>query len=62
MKPPADDQAELYIRQLEQAAQTLFDQSDKFRECGLNDLADEILQQAEQLKRAIGRFRKVIES
>jgi len=57
----ADYQTELYIKQLEQIAQTLFDQSKKFNEGGLEELAGSTLEQAEQLRRAIGHLRKIME-
>lgn len=57
----ADYQTELYIKQLEQIAQTLFDQSKKFSEGGLEELADSTFDQASQLTRAIGQLRQVME-
>lgn len=57
----ADYETELYIKQLEQMAQTLFDQSNKFREGGLVELANTTFDQASQLVRAIGQLRKIME-
>ncbi|WLH49778.1 hypothetical protein [Pseudomonas tolaasii] len=57
----ADYQTELYIKQLEQMAQNLFDQSKKFREGGLEEMADSTFEQASQLLRAIGQLRKIME-
>lgn len=54
-------QTELYIQQLEQMAQNLFDQSKKFREGGLEELADSTFDQASQLMRAIDQLRKIME-
>ncbi|ARB29663.1 hypothetical protein ATI14_1790 [Pseudomonas tolaasii NCPPB 2192] len=57
----AEYQTELYIKQLEQMAQNLFDQSKKFRDGGLEDMADSTFEQASQLLRAIGQLRKIME-
>ncbi|RON86785.1 hypothetical protein [Pseudomonas fluorescens] len=54
-------QTELYIKQLEQMVKTLLDQAEKFREGGLDELADATLDKSEQLKRAIVQLRKVME-
>jgi methionine synthase I (cobalamin-dependent) len=57
----AEYQTELYIQQLEQMAQTLCDQGEKFREGGLEALTVSTFEQAEQLRRAIAHLRKVLE-
>lgn len=57
----AEYQTELYIRQLDQMSQTLFDESEKFRKDGLDELADATLDKSEQLRHAIAHLRKVIE-
>lgn len=57
----ADYQTELHIKELEQLAQTLFDQGEKFREDGLEELAVSTFEQAEQLRRAIGHLRQIME-
>lgn len=58
----ADYQTELYIKQLEQAAQTLSDQGKKFNEGGLKELADATYDQVEQLNHAIVELKKVLGS
>lgn len=57
----ADYQTELYVKQLEQMAQTLCDQGEKFRKGGLEALAASTFERAEQLRRAIAHLRKVLE-
>ncbi|NWC72555.1 hypothetical protein HX823_00525 [Pseudomonas sp. P7759] len=57
----ADYQIDLYVKQLEQVAQTLCDQADKFREGGLEALAVSTFEQAEQLRRAIAHLREALE-
>ncbi|MCF5723908.1 hypothetical protein [Pseudomonas syringae] len=57
----ADYQTELYIKQLEQIAQSLFDQSKKFSEEGLDELAGSTFDQASQLMRAVAQLRKIME-
>lgn len=58
----AEYQTELYIKQLEQMAQTLSEQSEKFRDGELKELADSTFEQAEHLRRIVGHLRKVVEN
>lgn len=58
----AEYQTELYVKQLEQMVQTLIDQGEKFKEGGLEELADSTFEQADKLKRAVGHLRKIMES
>ncbi|MGN7441742.1 hypothetical protein [Pseudomonas lactis] len=57
----ADYQTELYVKQLEQVAQTLCDQGGKFREGGLEALAVSTFEQAEKLRRTIAHLREALE-
>jgi hypothetical protein len=58
----AEYQTELYIKQLEEMAQTLFDQGERFRVGNLEELAVSTFEQAEQLRSAAGQLRKVMEN
>ncbi|AQT92643.1 MULTISPECIES: hypothetical protein [Pseudomonas fluorescens group] len=51
---------ELYINQLEQMAQTLFDQGVGFKDGGHDELAKSAFEQPAQLKRVIVDLRKIM--
>ncbi|MBM9486961.1 hypothetical protein JBE38_13600 [Pseudomonas sp. ICBG1301] len=57
----AEYQTELYIKQLEQVAQTLFDQGMGFKNGGHDELARSAFEQSAQLNRVIVDLRKIME-